>query len=85
MCCRPQYNWGAHIIKAYWVFFKTEEERRKAMAMDGRFLVSHRGLCKAWPRAAMAVACMFACQRPYGTTLSAILTRNPAAYLSVNI
>ena len=41
LCCRPQYNWGSHVVRAYWVFFKTEEERRRALAMSGQYLVSH--------------------------------------------
>ena len=40
VCCRPQYNWGSHMVRAYWVFFKTEQERRRSLSMTGRCLVS---------------------------------------------
>ncbi len=28
------------MVKAYWVFFKTEQERRRSLSMIGRCLVS---------------------------------------------
>ncbi len=37
---RPQYHWGSNVIKAYWVFFKTEQDRRRAIDMTGRHLVN---------------------------------------------
>ena len=39
-CCRPEYSWSTNQIKAYWVSFKTAEERRRALEMNNRFLVS---------------------------------------------
>ena len=40
MCCRPEYSWSTNQIKAYWVSFKTADERRRALEMNNRFLVS---------------------------------------------
>ena len=40
VCCRPQYNWGSHVVRAYWVFFKSEEDRKRALTMTGRYLAS---------------------------------------------
>lgn len=49
VCPRPQYLWGSNTIKAYWVFFKTEQERRRALDMTGRYLVSSSPLPASFP------------------------------------
>ena len=40
MCCRPEYSWSTNQVKAYWISFKTADERRRALEMNNRFLVS---------------------------------------------